>query len=574
MTILNNTLNSRVATESTMHKALIKFAEQKKIIYLTSFALVVIIFNVLLNDTLHKKIHKNGQQLTQQIFELQINANTEKEIVQALAQSKGFMLAAHSNAEHFKYLVDIQHDVFSYKTLSISLYHWPAWVEQAYLFLLLNIIILGAASWWVRWWKVLVKKPAANMSLPYSKTKAAKILSTQITTLNCEVKSMYGVSAARHSLFAIVKCDCVFDKNTDIQASFKVWIAKYFKELPAISVNVFDANNLAITLNNISVAKLDTYSENLHECVYQICKRYRSTVTRKNIKIGLCDYRYAAEQPVIFKLAKSALVFSEKSLIQHWHRLALQHEQGNLISSKQVIENIKKNKFILFFQPLFMITSGDILQHEVLIRIRQQPHGLLAARYFINQDFNNHQALELDKAVLLQVKKLILAEPSALTVSVNLHISNWFNEQFWSWFVTNMKDFTTKRKLQFEISEADFIKYQAQLADAFEKLTALQSLLVIDNVQNVEHINQIASQKLVSGIKLGYPLVHNVDEKTQQQKQVKNIVAQSKLLNIPVYAVGVETQKELLILAKLGVVAAQGFYFSEPLQEYTHATFY
>lgn len=574
MTILNNTLNSRVATESTMHKALIKFAEQKKIIYLTSFALVVIIFNVLLNDTLHKKIHKNGQQLTQQIFELQINANTEKEIVQALAQSKGFMLAAHSNAEHFKYLVDIQHDVFSYKTLSISLYHWPAWVEQAYLFLLLNIIILGAASWWVRWWKVLVKKPAANMSLPYSKTKAAKILSTQITTLNCEVKSMYGVSAARHSLFAIVKCDCVFDKNTDIQASFKVWIAKYFKELPAISVNVFDANNLAITLNNISVAKLDTYSENLHECVYQICKRYRSTVTRKNIKVGLCDYRYTAEQPVIFKLAKSALIFSEKSLIQHWHRLALQHEQGNLISSKQVIENIKKNKFILFFQPLFMITSGDILQHEVLIRIRQQPHGLLAARYFINQDFNNHQALELDKAVLLQVKKLILAEPSALTVSVNLHISNWFNEQFWSWFVTNMKDFTTKRKLQFEISEADFIKYQAQLADAFEKLTALQSLLVIDNVQNVEHINQIASQKLVSGIKLGYPLVHNVDEKTQQQKQVKNIVAQSKLLNIPVYAVGVETQKELLILAKLGVVAAQGFYFSEPLQEYTHATFY
>ena len=83
MTILNNTLNSRVATESTMHKTLIKIAEQKKIIYLTSFTLVVIIFNVLLNDTLHKKIHKNGQQLTQQIFELQINANADKEIVQA-----------------------------------------------------------------------------------------------------------------------------------------------------------------------------------------------------------------------------------------------------------------------------------------------------------------------------------------------------------------------------------------------------------------------------------------------------------------------------------------------------------
>ncbi|WP_235576473.1 EAL domain-containing protein [Pseudoalteromonas sp. P1-13-1a] len=574
MTILNNTLNSRVATESTMHKAFIKLGKQKKIMYLTSFLLVVIIFNVLLNNTLHKKIHKNGQQLTQQIYELQINANADKEIVQALVQSKGFMLTAHSNAEHFKYLVNIQHDVFSYKTLSISLYHWPAWVEQAYLFLLLNLIMLGAASWWVRWWKVIINKPTANIPLPRTQTKAAKKPSTQIATLNCEVKSMYGATTARHSLFAIVKCDCVFDENTDIQASFKVMIAKYFKELPSVSVNLFDANNVAITLNNIPVEKLDTYSENLHECVYQICRRYRSTVKRKNIKVGLCDYRYAAEQPVIFKLAKSALLFSEKNVIQHWHRLTLQHDQEKLISCGQVIENIKKKKFILFFQPLFMITSGDIVQHEVLIRIRQQPHGLLAARYFINQGFDNLQAFELDKAVLLQVKKLILTEPNELAVSINLHISNWFNEKFWDWFVTNMQAFTKERKLQFEISEADFIKYQTKLTYAFEKLTALKSVVVIDNVQSVEHIDQIASQPIASAIKLGYALVHNVDEKAQQQKQVKNIVAQSKLLNMPVYAVGVETQKELLMLAKLGVVAAQGFYFSEPLQEYTHATFY
>lgn len=574
MTILNNTLNSCDATESTMHKALIKIAKQKKIIYLTSFILVVIVFNVLLNNTLHKKVDENGLQLTKQLFELQIDADNDKEIIQALVESQGFMLSAHSNAGHFKYLVDIEHDVYSYKTYSISLYHWPVWVMQAHLFLTLNLIVVGAASWWVRWWKVLEKKSALAVPLLSNKVMAAQKLSTQIATLNCEVKSMYGATATRHSLFAIVKCDCAFDENTDTQASFQVIVAKYFKDLPSVTVNLFDANHIAVTLNYIPVAKLDTYSEKLHECIFQTCKRYRSTVTRKNIKIGLCDYRYAAEQPVIFKLAKSALMLSEKSLIQHWNRLTLNESPENLISTKQVIDNIKKNKFILFFQPLFMITSGDIVQHEVLIRVRQQPHGLLAARYFINQNFDNHQAFELDKTVLLQVKKLILAEPSALTVSVNLHISNWLNERFWDWLETNMQDFATKRKLQFEINEADFIKYQTQLTYAFEKLTAIQSSVVVDNVLHVDHIDLMASQTLVSGIKLGYTLVNNVDEKVQQQKHIKNIVAQSNSFNIPVYGVGVETQKELLMLAKLGVIAAQGFYFSEPLQEYTHATFY
>lgn len=557
-----------------MYKALIPFVKQKKIFYLALVALVLIVLNVLLLSTLNNKIHQNGKQLTQQIYELQINTHADKNVVEALAQSKGFMLAAQSNTVHFKYLVDIQRDVFSYKTLSISLYYWPAWVEQGHLFILLNLIVLGAIGWWVKWWKVLVKKPTPFKSIPFSATNTATKLAAQVPALNCEVKSMYGVTSVKHSLFAIVQCDCEFDPNTDTQASFKVMIAKYFKELPNISINLFSANNLAITFNNIPAAKLEHYSERLHECVYQICLRYRSTVKRKNIKVGMCNYQLGADQSAIFKLAKSALLLSEGSLIQHWHRLPLQYDQGNLISGKEVIENIKKNKFILFFQPLFTLTTGDILQHEVLIRIRQQPHGLLAARYFINQDFNNQEAFELDTAVLLQVKKLILAEPTALTVSVNLHISNWFNDKFWNWFVDNMEDFTENRKLQFEMSEADFIKYQVQLTPAFEKLSSMHSLLVIDNFHHLENMNKIAAHKLVSGVKLGYELVHNIDEKTLQQKEVKRIVTQSKLLGIPVYAVGVETQKELLMLAKLGAVAAQGFYFSEPLQEFNHATFY
>jgi EAL domain-containing protein (putative c-di-GMP-specific phosphodiesterase class I) len=48
---------------------------------------------------------------------------------------------------------------------------------------------------------------------------------------------------------------------------------------------------------------------------------------------------------------------------------------------------------------------------------------------------------------------------------------------------------------------------------------------------------------------------------------VRQIVRQGKQLELPVYAVGVETQTELQCLQRLGVKGAQGYYFSEPLQQ-------
>ena len=51
---------------------------------------------------------------------------------------------------------------------------------------------------------------------------------------------------------------------------------------------------------------------------------------------------------------------------------------------------------------------------------------------------------------------------------------------------------------------------------------------------------------------------------------VRQIVASAERVNLPVYGVGVETQQELNMLKKQGVIGAQGFYFTEPLQEFTN----
>ncbi|MEL0633064.1 EAL domain-containing protein [Pseudoalteromonas carrageenovora] len=553
--------------------------KQFKVMYFAFVGLVVVSLNFLLNDALHKKIHTSGQQLVKQIYDLNLAPSINNEVLAALVKSEGFMLKPQVAVEHFKHLVSVEHDVFTYKTLSLSFYHYSAWVKQGYLFVLLNLVIIGAACWFYCWWSLLKEAPtkAAQKAL----IKSPKLIKQKYEEggvtkplKNCELSSLYGVSLASHSLFLLIECSCNFDKNSDKEASFKAAIVKGFPELKCVSVELLNSHYLGITLQNVPVAQLERYIDRVHKAVFLLCRNHQKTITRKNIKVGACNYRLGADKVTVYQLAKSALTLSQSSLLQHCHRLPLNHNQDTQLSSEQVIENIKKNKFILFFQPLFELSTGDILQHEALIRVRHSQHGLLAARYFINQHYSNQDALILDKAVIGQVKKLMLSEASALIVSINLHPNNWFNNEFWEWLPSQLTELKLNAKLQFEISEADFFAHRNSITKPLSIIRQSSSQLVIDNVKSSEKIASLVEHSEVCAIKLSYELVHLLNEKPDNQKQITKIVESARYLNLPVFTVGVETQKELFMLAKLGVVGAQGFYFSEPLQEFTHAVFH
>jgi len=558
-----------------MQKSKIWLLKYFKGISFVLFLMILISFNFILNDALHQKVHASGQQFVKHVYELNLSPSINNEVLASLAKNEGFMLDVQKSAEHFRYLLNIEREVFSYKTLSLSLYHYPVWVTQSYLFILLNLIILGAAGWSYRWWgllKVNRKVMLKNTVIQPTKIIQYKHKNTKLIqqVKKCDLNSLYGINTASHNLFLLIECNCNFDK----EVSLNVLITKKLSELKNVSVKILNTSYLAVTLPNVSISELDSYVEKIHQNVFLICQNHQKNMTHKNLKIGACDYRLGADQIAVYQLAKSALALSQNSLMQHFHRLALNYCQEKPLSSKQVIENIKKNKFILFFQPLFELSSGEILQHEALIRVRHSHLGLLAARYFIKQVYSNQDALILDKAVITQVKKLMLSEPSGQTVSVNLHPKNWFNNVFWEWLPSQMAELKLSAKLQFEISEAEFFTHRKSITSALNIIKKSRSKIVIDNVKSSEKVAVLADYNQVCGLKLSYELIHLLNEKAQNQRRIKKIVEAANLLNLPVYAVGVETQKELFTLANLGVVGAQGFYFSEPLQEFTQAVFH
>ncbi|MDQ9093657.1 EAL domain-containing protein [Pseudoalteromonas haloplanktis] len=598
---MNNTLaistNSVTAMVTQFNNAQVQMLS----IYVIAFMLLLTVFNLLLGEILHQKVHLEGSQLAKQVYNLKLEQTADREIIAALADDHGFMLEPGSMPFHFSAFMAEDSEIFNYKTVSLKLYHWPFWVVESHLFILLNLVMIGAAIWGYRWWRVLFRRhdSADEVSPQIGNTQFTSAKSTQQTTVkvshhdmavgstkalipkqqattgeNPAITGMYGIQSNHQHLFALLYCAQPFPDNVDLERHFKLIMVKGFKELSRVSVKLLSSGGLAITLENIPQAEIDTYTKRLHQTIYQASLPYRGDLSRKEIKIGVCNYRDGADQTIVYQLTKSALTLAKQSAWQHIHRVPFNYTRSTVLANsfENLADYIGKKKFMLFFQPLFEFASGDILQHEALIRVRHKSLGMLSAKQFIPQLKSDDAITLLDKTVLDQVIKLLKSEPSPLTVSINLHALNWFDDDYWHWFGKRMGNIKAANKLQFEISEVDFYQHLQLLKFAFSRIELVGSSVLIDNVSSSSKVTLLDKYKVIKGLKLSYDLIHNIDKNITQQKQVRQIVTKAERVNLPVYGVGVETQQELNMLKKLGVVGAQGFYFTEPLQEFTNVT--
>ncbi|WP_083202710.1 MULTISPECIES: EAL domain-containing protein [Pseudoalteromonas] len=562
-----------------MKKDLTSQIKQPEVIYVTAAFLLLVVFNIFLSDVLHEKVHRTGTELARQVYDLNLDPIASKDIIATLVESKGFAMNVTDVPHNFANFIDLEQEVFSYHTVSLRLFHWPSWVVESHLFIFLNLILIGAGYWGFRWWRVLSKKvlvAAAPPVKPIEKQVKPVLKKGELPKPlpHQDLNILYGVPTNYNHLFALFFWKTPFPANLDVDNYFKVVIAKGFGELVNRSVKLLPSGGIAVTLNSVPATEVDKYTKRLHHVVYQACLNYRSDLSRGDIKIGVCNYRTGADQAVVYQLTKSALTLAKQSAWQHIHRLPFGHTQSSMLtdSNEHLFEYIKKKHFMLFFQPLFDLETGEILQHEALIRIRHKSLGLLAARHFIPQMTSKKDVLLLDQTVVTQVQKMLDNESGAMMVSINLHAMNWFNDEFWHWFKAQMQGFDAANKLQFELSEDDYLKQHKQLSSQFACLEKLSAGIVIDNVRSAENLVEYKQLNNVCSIKLAYELIHNIDTNTQQQKVVRQIIAKGNELNFPVYAVGVETRNELATLKNLGVIAAQGFYFAEPLQKLADIT--
>ncbi len=228
---------------------------------------------------------------------------------------------------------------------------------------------------------------------------------------------------------------------------------------------------------------------------------------------------------------------------------------------------LKENRFLLSFQPVFSWQDNDVLQHEVLVRLASSDGEKLAAALFLPMAANCGLVSAIDQYVLLKVAKL--SETEALEhcrCSVNLNIQSLLDEAWWHWLQQQLNSGAiVAPDLALEFHEHHLIKHYKSLKPKLLQLQQWGFELIVDHVGLSLDATPYTDELPVRMLKIHPAVVRGIDHQLEQQLFIRGLLASCVGKDIKVVATGVEQDPEWQCLKKLGVIGAQGYYFSQPL---------
>jgi len=228
---------------------------------------------------------------------------------------------------------------------------------------------------------------------------------------------------------------------------------------------------------------------------------------------------------------------------------------------------LNEHRFMLSFQPVFAGQQGDIMQHEVLVRLQSSDGDKLTAAVFLPMAVNCGLIRQLDQYVLIKAARLVQQEQkNAVRCSLNIAIESLLLQEFWQWLLDEVQaGQLTPAQLALEFDEYHLSRQFKKLKSRLLQLHQLGFSLMVDHVGLSISTQDYVSELPLDAVKLHASVVRGIDRQLEQQLYIRGLVAGYQAKGIQVIATGVETASEWQCLQKLGVAGAQGFYFSQPL---------
>lgn len=243
--------------------------------------------------------------------------------------------------------------------------------------------------------------------------------------------------------------------------------------------------------------------------------------------------------------------------------------KGSVWWRSELNRALQEQRFSLSFQPVFSWQDGEVLQHEVLIRLQSSDGQQVPAAVFLPMAFNCGLAGQIDQHVLLKTARLCAADYRHQSrCSVNISVHALLDNQWWQWLeqmlISGQLD---TQQFALEIAEHHLIKHFKKLRSKLHKLHKAGFALIVDQVGLVIDNAVYADELPLESVKLHPSVVRNIDQHLEQQLFVRGLIAGYAGKGIRVIATGVELESEWLALQKLGIAGGQGFYFSQPLNQ-------
>jgi diguanylate cyclase (GGDEF)-like protein len=246
---------------------------------------------------------------------------------------------------------------------------------------------------------------------------------------------------------------------------------------------------------------------------------------------------------------------------QYRTRLALEED---------ICAAINNDQFILHYQPIISLVTGQLDSYEVLIRWEHPKKGLLYPDKFISAAEHTGKIVDIGYWVIEQVCKQIKSVQSNLGVDVrfalNLSPRQFNDPQLFN--KINAIVLTTgihANMLEIEVTESCIMENTATAIDMLNKLKSLGITIALDDFGTGYSSLSLLKDLPVDRLKIDRSFINDLQEDKDNQNIVEALIWMAHKLNLDVIAEGIETKSQLAFLKHHQCGLGQGYLFSKPL---------
>ena len=233
---------------------------------------------------------------------------------------------------------------------------------------------------------------------------------------------------------------------------------------------------------------------------------------------------------------------------------------------------VERQEFVVFYQPLVDLHSGQLVGFEALVRWQHPQRGLVSPLEFIPTAEETGLIVPIGAWVLraaceqMYLWQQQFPTPRPLAVSVNLSCKQFVQADLVEHVEHVLRDTGLEpHSLKLEITESVLMEQTSSITTMLGRLHALGVQLSLDDFgtgySSLSYLHRFPIQTL----KIDRSFVSGMNVDSKNAEIVRTIIALARNLSMDVVAEGVETAEHLAALRALQCHYGQGYWFAKPL---------
>jgi diguanylate cyclase (GGDEF)-like protein/PAS domain S-box-containing protein len=291
--------------------------------------------------------------------------------------------------------------------------------------------------------------------------------------------------------------------------------------------------------------------------------------------IGITTTPEADNSAELLRQADLALYVAKGAGKGRWRRYQA-HLHGAMVERlelRSALDHaVNEGHFLLQYQPIVDLGTGDAVGFEALVRWSHPQRGIIAPDQFIEVAEESSLIVPIGRWVLNEALHTVaqwrrmLPRSRSPYVSVNVSVRQFRQSGFVEQVRTSLGNAgVPAQALMLEITETLLMGDDEQIWTDLAELQDMGVRIAIDDFGTGYSSLGYLRQRPIDVVKIDKTFIDDMVDDTQQLALVAGIISLARSLNLTVIAEGIETGRHRDVLGELGCPYGQGYLFSSPI---------